>query len=110
MTGTAHGEPAAGPSGSGTVVLELRPGTGALILQTPAEMDGAEVDISLAGEAVRRTHAQVRPRHVAGGTRYAAVYPDLRPGRYTIWRADGQPAGTVTVTCAAISTVTWPGG
>ena len=39
-------EPAAGPSGPGTVVLELGADIGALILYTPADLDGAEIEIS----------------------------------------------------------------
>jgi hypothetical protein len=99
-------EPVAGPSGSGTVVLELGPGAGALVLHTPADMNGAEIDISAASGA--RTHSMVRPRHVAGGTQYAAVYPELAPGEYTIWRADGTPAAAVTITGGTATTVHWP--
>jgi hypothetical protein len=103
-----HAESAAGPSGSGTVVLELGPGAGALVLHTPAELNGAEIDISRAGHHGHRTHSMVRPRHVAGGTRYAAVYPGLPPGEYTIWRDDGTPAVTVTVADGAATTASWP--
>ena len=103
---SSHAEPLAGPSGSGTVVLELGPGAGALVLHTPAEMNGAEIDISTASGA--RTHSMVRPRHVAGGTQYAAVYPGLAPGQYTIWRADGTPATVVTITEGSATTGRWP--
>jgi hypothetical protein len=102
----AAGEPAAGPSGPGTVVLELGPGAGALILHTPPGQDGAEIEVSLDGG--RRTHSMVRPRHVAGTTTHAAVYPDLPPGDYTIW-AGSKAVATVTVAAAAVSTATWPG-
>ncbi len=105
---SGHAEPVAGPSGSGTVVLELGPGAGALVLHTPADINGAEIDISLAGGSGRRTHSMVRPRHVAGGTQYAAVYPGLPPGEYTVWHHDGTPALTVTVTEGAVTTVRWP--
>ncbi len=101
-------EPAAGPSGSGTVVLELGPGAGALVLHTPAELNGTEIDISLAGSRGQRTHSMVRPRHVAGGTRYAAVYPGLPPGDYVIWRDGLTPVATVTVGDGLVATVTWP--
>jgi hypothetical protein len=104
-------EPVAGPSGSGTVVLELGPGAGTLVLHTPAEMNGAEIEISEAddgGQPGYRTHSMVRPRHVASGTRYAAVYPALPPGQYTIWRADDTPAGTVTVAEGVATTANWP--
>jgi len=102
------GEPAAGPSGSGTVVLELGPGAGALVLYTPAARVGAEIEISLADVAARRTHSMVRPRHVAGTTVYAAVYPDLPPGDYTIW-AGSATVATVAVAAGAVTRATWPG-
>jgi hypothetical protein len=106
----AHSEPVAGPSGSGTVVLELGPGAGALVVHVPAEMNGAEIDIGPVGRSGRRTHSAVRPRHVAGGTRYAAVYPGLAPGDYTLWRADGRPAINVTIASGVVASVRWPAG
>ena len=113
-------EPAAGPSGPGTVVMELGADIGALILYTPAEMDGEEIEISRdePGEAdgscddesaARRTHSQVRPRHLPGETRYAAVYPGLPAGRYTVWRDEHSPAVAVTVTGGQVATCRWPG-
>ena len=57
-----------GPTGAGTVLLELGPGVGALILHVPAELNGQEVEISRVGEpAAPRTHAQVRERPTGGG-------------------------------------------
>ena len=80
-------EPAAGPSGPGTVVMELGAGIGALILYTPADMDGKEIEISRDGgdgrdgrDGARHTHSRVRPRHMPGETLYAAVYPGLPAG------------------------------
>ncbi len=105
----AASEPAAGPSYSGTVVLELGPGAGALVLRTPAALDGREIEISRAGTAAPRTHAAVRPRHVAGGTQYAAVYPDLRPGSYVVWTEGSTPAATVIVTAGSVVVADWPG-
>ena len=105
-------EPVAGSSGPGTVVLEIGPGIGALILYTPAEMDGEEIEISRDDEpGSRRTHSQVRPRHLPGETRYAAVYPGLTAGRYTVWRDAHRPAAavTVTVTGGQVSSCRWPG-
>jgi hypothetical protein len=109
-------ELAAGPSGPGTVVMEVGAGVGALILYTPAEMDGEEIEIShddgpgAAGAVgARRTHSQVRARHLPGETRYAAVYPGLPTGRYTIWRDEDRPAATVTVTGGRVSSCRWPG-
>ena len=105
-------EPAAGPSGPGTVIMELGADIGALILFTPADMDGEEIEISCDDEpGAKRTHAQVRARHMPGETRYAAVYPGLPAGRYTVWRDEHSPAAavTVTVTGGQVSSCRWPG-
>jgi hypothetical protein len=104
-------EPNAGPSGSGTVVLELGPGAGTLVLHTPPELNGTEIQISQTGDAGQhghRTHSMVRPRHVASGTQYAAVYPGLPPAEYTIWRDGHTPAATVTVAEGVATTASWP--
>ena len=104
-------ESVAGPSGPGTVILELGADVGALVLLTPAELDGREIEISRdAVPGARRTHAQVRPRHMAAGTRYAAVYPDLPAGGYTVWAADQtSPAGRVLITGGRVTNWGWPG-
>jgi hypothetical protein len=84
--------------------MELGAEVGALILYTPAALDGAEIDISRDGDP-RRTHSRVRPRHVPSGTRYAAVYPDLPAGRYTIWDSEGRAVATVTVTGGQVASL-----
>jgi hypothetical protein len=104
-------ESAAGPSGPGTVVLELGADVGALVLFTPAEMDGREIEISRDRDTAppaRRTHSQVRPRHMVSATRYAAVYPELAAGTYTIWADAQRPAGRVVVTGGRITNWSWP--
>jgi hypothetical protein len=105
-------EPAARPSGPGTVIMELGADVGALILYTPAEMDGQEIEISRddgpGASASRRTHSQVRPRHMPRETRYAAVYPSLPAGCYTIWRDGHTPAAAVTITGGQVSSCRWP--
>ncbi len=103
-------EPVAGSSGPGTVVLEIGPGIGALILYTPSDLDGEEIEISCDDEpGARRTHSRVRARHMPGETRYAAVYPGLAAGRYTVWRDEHSPATAVTVTGGQVSSCRWPG-
>jgi hypothetical protein len=111
MTAHSHPiEPVAGPSYSGTVVLELGPGAGALVLRVPAELDGAEIDITgQDGNEPFRTHSMVRPRHVPGGTIHAAVYPDLPPGRYTVWTKDGAAGPTVSITGGSVTTAALAG-
>ncbi len=102
-------EPVAGPTGPGRVVLELGAGIGALILYTPPGLDGEEIEISRDGEpGARRTHSRVRPRPLPGETVYAAVYPGLPAGRYTIWRDERTLAATATVTGGQVSSCRWP--
>lgn len=104
-------EPAAGPSGPGTVVMDVGGDIGALILYTPAELAGREIEISLdAGPAARRTHAQVRARHMTAATEYAAVYPGLGAGRYTIWDEQDRPAVTAVITGGHVTSCRWPAG
>ena len=105
MTEHAHG-----PTGPGTVIMELGADTGALILYTPADLDGAEIEISRHGDLLgRRTHSQVRQRPVANVTKYAAVYPDLRAGQYIIW-LDEHTAATAaaTITGGQVTSCHWP--
>ena len=92
------GEAACGPSGSGTVVLDVGPGVGALVLHTGPEMAGREIELSPAGGTPQqRTHALVRPRVLGSAIRYAAVYPQLPAGTYTLWQDDVTAAATVTI-------------
>ncbi|MBV9095380.1 MAG: hypothetical protein JO132_16140 [Streptosporangiaceae bacterium] len=103
-------EPVPGPSGSGSVVLELGPGVGALVLHTPRELDGREIEISPAdGTAARQTHSRVRPRRTGRRTQYAAVYPQLPAGTYAIWDDGGTQVATVTIQGGQVTAAWWPG-
>jgi hypothetical protein len=103
-------EHVSGVSGAGSVVLDLGDSVGALVLEAPAELDGREIEISPAGggAGARRTHALVRRRETGTGTSYAAVYPGLAAGGYTVWRDAGTPAGTVVVDGGRVARFRWP--
>jgi hypothetical protein len=114
---SGHG--ADGPSGPGSVVLDIGPGTGALVLYAPPDLDRAEIEISPAGDPhAPRTHSAVRRRltsaragpdpSAAEHVSYAAVYPALAVGSYTIWRDAGTPAGRVTIIDGQVTTWHWP--
>jgi hypothetical protein len=104
-------ESALGPSGSGSVVLDLGPGIGALVLHTRPELDGQEIQISPQDDAAAgpATHSRVRQRHTAGGVRYAAVYPDLAAGLYRLWHTRDDTELVVTITGGTVATARWPG-
>ena len=96
-----------GTSGPGSVVLELGEGIGALILEAPPDLDGHEIEISPQAGGPR-THSLVRERRTAVGRSYAAVYPVLPAGEYTVWREDGVPAGQVTIHGGQAGRFRWP--
>jgi len=79
-----------GPTGPGSVILELGEHIGALILEAPPGLAGREIEISHSVGGPR-THSLVRERVTAAGVSYAAVYPAVQAGEYTVWREDGIP-------------------
>ena len=87
-----------------TVVLDIGADVGALVLCATADMDDWEIEISRAGH--KRTHSQVHHRDTG---EYAAVYPGLPAGDYTIWRPDGEQAMTITITGGSVTSCRWPG-
>ena len=107
-------EPVLGPSSAGSVVLELGDTTGVLVLEATAELNGREIEISPVGGAdhahahAHRTHSMVRERGTAAGRSYAAVYPGLAVGGYTIWRDHDTPVGTVTIEGGRVTSYRWP--
>jgi hypothetical protein len=107
-------EPLLGPSHAGSVVLDLGASTGALILDTPPELNDREIEISpvsagpTGGGPQARTHSQVRERRTGAGVSYAAVYPGLPAGDYTIWSDAVTPAARVTITGGEVARCAWP--
>ena len=120
-------EPVLGPSSAGSVVLELGDAVGVLVLEATVELNGREIEISPVGDAhdhahgdahdhahgvahdhVHRTHSMVRERGTAAGKGYAAVYPGLAVGTYTVWRDRDTPAGTVTIDGGRVTRYRWP--
>jgi hypothetical protein len=96
-----------GPTSAGTVLLDLGEETGALVLYTPADLAGTEIEIGPDTPGAVRTHAAVRARPAPSGTRYAAVYEGLAVGGYTIWRDHDTPAGQVTIACGQVTSFHW---
>jgi hypothetical protein len=105
-------EPVLGPSSAGSVVLELGDAVGVLVLEATVELNGREIEISPVGGIhahAHRTHSMVRERGTAAGKTYAAVYPGLAIGTYTVWRDHATPAGPVTIDGGRVTRYRWPG-
>jgi hypothetical protein len=98
-----------GPSQNGTVLLDIGGDIGALIITTPASMLLAEIEVSHseADPAAHKPHVAVRERRGPGGTQYAAIYPSLRSGEYTVWGLDGRPHTSVTIVGGEVAQFDW---
>jgi len=96
-----------GPTAAGPVLLDLGADTGALVLYTPADLLGAEIEISPDTPGAPRAHAAVRARPGPAGTRYAVVYDGLAAGGYTIWRDHHTPAARLTITGGQVTSHRW---
>jgi hypothetical protein len=103
-----HGSHAHGPTGPGSVVLELGGHIGALVLEVPSALAGHEIEISLSAGGPR-THSLVRQRVTVAGLSYAAVYPAVPAGEYIVWREDGVAVGQVAIRGGKVSHFRWPG-
>jgi hypothetical protein len=113
-----------GPSYDATVMLDIGGDRGALIIMTPPELHLAEIELSPVGAEEaderhvhehdghahahpHRTHVAVRERRGPTGVRYAAIYPSLVEGEYTIWGLDGQPKDTVRIVGGQVTQIDW---
>jgi hypothetical protein len=100
-------ESSPGPSGPGSVVLDIGGDVGALIIITPAALAGEEIHVSPVRDPAARTHAVVRERRLGPVSSHAAVYPALPAGEYTIWRDASRAAGTVHIEGGAATSYHW---
>lgn len=96
-----------GPSHDGSVVLDVGGDIGAVVLHTPVELDGMEIDIIGMTAGTERTHSLVRARLLPGGTCYAAVYPGLPQGSYRIPASAGFPPVDLTVRGGEVVEADW---
>jgi hypothetical protein len=98
------------PSYSGSVMLDIGTDTGILIIHTGIGQYQREIEISVGTDpAATRVHAAVRRRRLPDRSVYAAVYPNLPAGEYTIWRDETIPHGTATVAAGGITEYPWDG-
>ena len=82
-----------GPSGPGSVVLDIGGDVGAAIVYAPASLAGGEVEIRRRGAPWDGTHVAVRPRHLPAGVTYAALFGPLAQGSYEVRVRDAETDG-----------------
>ena len=98
-----------GPSDNATVMLDIGGDLGALIITTAESLLLAEIEVSHADADphAHRPHVAVRERRGPGGVQYAAIYPSLPSGDYTVWGLDGQPADKVQIVGGEVAQLDW---
>ncbi len=94
-------------AGDGPVVLDIGGDIGALLVRTPPQLDGAEIEISKVGGIRDGKHVAVHPRLTGSGTVHAAVFGDLTRGRWQLWGPDGRRGQQVAVIAGDIVEIEW---
>jgi hypothetical protein len=91
-----------------TVVLDIGGDVGALVLYTPSEFHGREIEISPIGQEAHRVHTSVLERVVDGRRVFAAVYPKLPPGVFRLWIDDeATRVMHVQITAGQVTELDW---
>lgn len=96
------------PSGEATVVLDIGGDIGALVLLTPPELAGREIDIFRLGEPLPAMHTAVRARELPDCHVHAAVYPSVPAGDYVVPATLGLPSIPVSIRGGEVTEIAWP--
>ena len=84
-----------------SLLLDIGPGAGALLVKVPEALVGTELEI-LDEDSATRTHAIVRPW--PGDARFVALYPELSPGDYSVLGSDDARLARVRVMEGGVAT------
>jgi hypothetical protein len=88
-------------------VLDIGEDVGALVLYTPPDLHGQEIEVSPLGDDARRVHTAVLLRIVNGQRICAALYPQLAAGEYRIWGDESLGPSSVTIQPGRVAEVHW---
>jgi hypothetical protein len=80
-----------------SLVLDIGGDVGALVIHTGADLAETEIELSPVGTTTR-SHNVVHARQSSHGVAHSAVFPQLKAGKYTVWRDTLTPHGTVHIT------------
>ena len=99
-------------AGQGSVLLDIGEDIGAVVVLTPASMEGVEVeirpDIAPTGH-VHHPHVAVVNRPVEGGQLPSLVFPEVREGTYGLYLKQSAVRDlTVTVAGGEVTSAEWP--
>ncbi len=108
MSAGVHHHHTLDPSGQGTVVLNIGAGIGALVIYTPGNLHGHEIEVSPVEDPTARTHAAVRARYVRDGVLFSVVIDNLAEGRYVVWGDPVTALAEVDVRSGSVTEYEWP--
>ena len=89
------------------VVLDIGDGVGALVIRTSEDLRGMEIEVSPSGDDTARQHVDVHERRAGDKAVFAAVFPGLSAGTYTIWRTPKERWGEVVIRSGRVEEVDW---
>ena len=89
------------------VVLDIGDGVGALVIRTSSELRGVEIEVSPRGDDGDRQHVEVHERRTGDKAVFAAVFPGLRSGPYTVWRGPDERWNEVVIRSGHVQEVDW---
>jgi hypothetical protein len=95
------------PSTEGSVVMEVGGDVGALVVYTPDALAGLEIELALRGDDRQFVHTEVRERRLPDATIFAAVFPAVPAGEYTLLPVAALPALDVSVEGGSVAELTW---
>ena len=92
------------------VMVDVGPGTGALVIYTDDELRGQEIEISTLASDAKRVHTDVLRRMTAGGYVCAAVFGSLPEGEYRLWHEMLTQATEVRIVGGQVTELNWRRG
>jgi hypothetical protein len=93
------------PQRGQAAVLDIGGSTGALVIYAPESALESEIEICHPDAPGRRSHNVVRAHRAAVGDVYAAVFPDVAEGEYSVIAADGSLSEPILVIGGSVTEV-----
>lgn len=88
-------------------MLDIGEGVGALVVYVPAELRGAQIEVSPKDLDAPMWHTDVLDRRIDGRTVFAGVFPQLPAGGYRIWTDQPAVQTAVTIVSGQITEIDW---
>ena len=88
-------------------MVDVGPGTGALVIYASDELRGQEIEISPVGSDSQRVHTDVLRRRTAAGFVCAAVFGSLAEAGYNLWHESRPGPEMVQVVGGQVTEVDW---